>query len=454
MPSKLDILENVKMYSTDELIGYIKNGIVTFDELCNEADGCFPASARKEVEHKIARSEEEGLENSKSARSTVLTTPMIINDLLEKYSCYELAKLILNGKISFSSKDFLCSLAEDHNLVDFYFIRRLIENGYLNIEDIINAGIDKDFLSMLSNDFYPHFLSCPQTHKLPKNKVAEELYFFGLPYVGKISMLSMLLLSLRSSKDIQKMKIPYETEGASFAVCLMNVFSTSGVSKYPIRAHALVDETNYFDLNIKYCNYEKIFRFINFNENLAYLFYKRITGAIEVDTLKKESAYIDYKNNLVENRSINKKHLIFVIPYEERDIKIGNMGLQGYYDAMLYAMKEDKVFKSDIDNVSIIVTKVDRIKNKENLDSKVSNYLKNSWLLFYSHLEEICKEYLINGGKVTIIPFSCGESCFQNLVKIDFSLSNKMIKYLILDSFHQKASKRGKLFNFFNIFRR
>ena len=39
MPSKLAILENVDMYTADELVGYIKSGIVTFDELCDDTDG-------------------------------------------------------------------------------------------------------------------------------------------------------------------------------------------------------------------------------------------------------------------------------------------------------------------------------------------------------------------------------------------------------------------------------
>ena len=55
MPSKLAILENVDMYTADELVGYIKGGIVTFDELCNETDGCFPASVRKEVDNIVGK---------------------------------------------------------------------------------------------------------------------------------------------------------------------------------------------------------------------------------------------------------------------------------------------------------------------------------------------------------------------------------------------------------------
>lgn len=69
MPSKLAILENVDMYSVDELVGFVKSGIVTFDELCNETDGYFGASVRKEVERKIAGSEEEDWANAKTSKS-------------------------------------------------------------------------------------------------------------------------------------------------------------------------------------------------------------------------------------------------------------------------------------------------------------------------------------------------------------------------------------------------
>ena len=59
MPSKLAILENVGQYTADELVGYIKSGIVTFDELCDKTEGEFSVSVRKEVKRKIAGSEEE-----------------------------------------------------------------------------------------------------------------------------------------------------------------------------------------------------------------------------------------------------------------------------------------------------------------------------------------------------------------------------------------------------------
>ncbi len=53
MPKKEDILLNVDHYSVDQLVTYIKEGIVTFEELCEETDGEFSAQKRREVKRKI-----------------------------------------------------------------------------------------------------------------------------------------------------------------------------------------------------------------------------------------------------------------------------------------------------------------------------------------------------------------------------------------------------------------
>lgn len=76
MPNKLAILENVNMYSADELVRFIKDGIVTFEELCNDTDGCFSAAVRKDVAKKLKGSEEEDWQKAKESNSV---------DALEKY---------------------------------------------------------------------------------------------------------------------------------------------------------------------------------------------------------------------------------------------------------------------------------------------------------------------------------------------------------------------------------
>ena len=69
MPSKTAILDNVEAYSADELVEFIKSGIVTFEELCNETDGFFSAAVRKEVLQKLAGSEAEDWNSAKVSGS-------------------------------------------------------------------------------------------------------------------------------------------------------------------------------------------------------------------------------------------------------------------------------------------------------------------------------------------------------------------------------------------------
>jgi hypothetical protein len=69
MPSKIAIIENVDMYSAEELVGYIKGGIISFEELCKETEGYFPAKTRKEVERLLKGSEDEDWKRAVNSKS-------------------------------------------------------------------------------------------------------------------------------------------------------------------------------------------------------------------------------------------------------------------------------------------------------------------------------------------------------------------------------------------------
>ena len=75
MPSKQAIIDNIEEYTAVQLVDYIKDGIVTFEELCEETEGYFSASVRKEVKQLLAGSEEdEWLKASTSNSKEVLLT--------------------------------------------------------------------------------------------------------------------------------------------------------------------------------------------------------------------------------------------------------------------------------------------------------------------------------------------------------------------------------------------
>ncbi len=62
MAKKQSIIDNVAEYTPAELARYIRDGVVTFEELCDESE--FSASSRKEVKNLISNSEEEDWQNA------------------------------------------------------------------------------------------------------------------------------------------------------------------------------------------------------------------------------------------------------------------------------------------------------------------------------------------------------------------------------------------------------
>ena len=49
MPSKQDIIENIEKFEAHQLLKFINQGLITFDELVAETQGFFPANVRKEL---------------------------------------------------------------------------------------------------------------------------------------------------------------------------------------------------------------------------------------------------------------------------------------------------------------------------------------------------------------------------------------------------------------------
>ena len=58
MVSKQNILDNVAEYSAEQLVEYIQQGVVTFDELIKDTDGEFDAVKRKRVKELLDNADE------------------------------------------------------------------------------------------------------------------------------------------------------------------------------------------------------------------------------------------------------------------------------------------------------------------------------------------------------------------------------------------------------------
>ena len=69
MINKQNILDNVEFYSAEQLVEYIQQGIVTFDELVSDTDGDFDATKRKEVKQKLETGDSDAWDAAQNERT-------------------------------------------------------------------------------------------------------------------------------------------------------------------------------------------------------------------------------------------------------------------------------------------------------------------------------------------------------------------------------------------------
>ena len=72
MITKESIFDNIEEYDAPTLLQLIRQGIVTFDELCNETNGDFPAHVRRELQGMIANSEDNDWARAKGSNQIAL----------------------------------------------------------------------------------------------------------------------------------------------------------------------------------------------------------------------------------------------------------------------------------------------------------------------------------------------------------------------------------------------
>lgn len=69
MVNKQNILDNVEFYSADQLVDYIQQGIVSYEELVSETDGDFDANKRKEVKQKLESGDSDAWKYAKNTNT-------------------------------------------------------------------------------------------------------------------------------------------------------------------------------------------------------------------------------------------------------------------------------------------------------------------------------------------------------------------------------------------------
>lgn len=511
MPNKQAIIENVDMYSADELVKYIKAGIVTFKELCDETEGYFPASVRKEVEKKLSINEARQLLNSLKSRaaqqtsasawesvnknsedelrrfveenphdSHIMEAKKILNRLIRENfvnpgvdslksrileietdktvlakhdEIYKIVRSYLDGN-KLSHEDFLEILKKDNNLLGAQTLNKLIDTedkDYLSFEDLSTLGIDGRFISFLAKKKYPILFDPPKEKMEKINKLSTEAYFWGIPSSGKSCALGAILSVAKNGRVAKSMMMDNDCIGYGYMNRLSSLFSTTDVSVLPGGTPVSATYEMGFDLEDNEGKIHPI-TCMDLAGELMRCMYRSDAGE---NLNNQELETLDIVTNALinpETRTKNKKIHFFVMEYGAEEKEYGGLKQDVYLNGALQYIKRTGIFKNDTVAIYIIITKVDKAEDPhDQLGNVLKKYISENYGGFYNGLVRICNDYEINNGEVEVIPFSLGQVCLKDYCLFDERPAANIVRKLLERT---KGFKNDRFHRGLNIFKK
>ena len=496
MPSKEEIIDSIDQYGAREIVGFIKAGAVTFEELCEEAGQYFPATVRREVKSLLAQEIKEGKEEedwtkAKSSRSvealdTYLTnypkgkhraeareliqelkndTAPVDNDEAddaddeETYNKTSLKDDIerlwkdgadekeilehIQSECGNKAKDeVLALMREDPNVIPSGTLRMLCEGKIIKAKDLEGIGINRKFIEcMMKKEQRASFGISRRLDKI--NKQSTEVYFWGIPDSGKSCALGAILSTMYNGSVARSMSMDNDCQGYGYMTRLSDLFKGDGeVIALPEKTSTTATYEMGFDLEDNEMLRHPI-TCIDLAGELMRCMYKNDAGENMTDQDRETLETVT--NILIDNRTGNRKIHFFVLEYGAEKRKYDGLAQNVYIDAAMTYIERTGIFKKDTDAIFIMLTKVDKVKAEGSAKREIiREYICKNYQGFYNRLETLCRDNEINDGKVEIIPFSLGEVCMKYYCLFDDSAAKRIVQLLIDRTKGFKGGRRGR----------
>lgn len=339
-------------------------------------------------------------------------------------------------------------LKKDNNFINRNVVSSLVEKGIITERNLINAGIDQDFIDVISNNYFNLIENQVDTEEMENPSAIpegrQEIYFWGIPASGKTCAMGAFL-SAASSGEIADSLIPVlneESNGQEYLSQLSNTFQPGKISELPPGTNVDFVSEMSFDLIDKKKKRHPITLIDLPGEILNTM---RLKNENKDASLSSEQikGYEGMLKLLVNEKSKNSKIHIFVVEYggHDRSYK-GKTQAELLKHAMIHIEKKNVFSKSD--SVYILMTKADNaFKEDGNIYEILENYLFDNYKEFYNGLKYVTKGKI---NQIGFIPFTIGEVCFKNLCRFNSEFANDFVNLLLEETQGIQTGKIGKLF--------
>lgn len=437
------ILSHVDELSADQLVNFIKQGIVSLEEL------------RKT----------ELLDKSKYNKIKVLLKVVDMEDdntwnfyRNTEQGCREYLTRYPNGKNILEAKRKIDDFdqqrkeenAERNNLIERLRtnpnsftpagLRKFLDENKITTTDLLDAGIPNEIIIRLDNIVTPRVELGITPDSIPEGYT--EVYFWGIPGSGKTCALAAVLSTSTRMGYLEIANGP----GYDYMLKLQNIFSNK-ISFLP--AASPVDTTQYLPFTLKKPN-EKFYRSVSLIELSGEIFqcflYKNANKTLP------SSQHEETFNSLIRflNGSNRKLHFFFVDYNQGNDTDSAGYSQNQYLQAAttFFNDKRNNLFSKTTDAIYIVLTKSDLMPcKKSERVSQMKDYLQNeNFVAFVNSLRAKCDENSINAKRILGTPFALGKVYFQQICEFDPETSQNIIDILM----RRIAPKKQSILDVFN----
>ena len=440
------ILNSIDDLGAEQLANFIIQGIVTLKELQetqnldNTKRVAISKIIKKDEEEKIRFQEEREKGDSIAWEKIRYSNELALIDWIHNNPTNKYireAKDRVNyleeerRKLKKDKQNVLDKIKSNPNSYSPNQIKTLLKNGTIDEQDLLNCGIPQSAIANLEKIQAPFLQLGVTPTSIPDGYT--EVYFWGGVGSGKTCALGAVLQVADKKGYLNIATGP----GYLYANQLKNIFNENGIANDFLPAPSPVETTQYLPFTLKGPKESKS-RSVSLielsGEIFKCFFYKNANQQLP------SGSHENTFNSLnVFLKSNNRKVHFFFIDYDaENRPDMDGLKQSDYLSAASTYFKNNEVFGNTTDAIFVVLTKSDLLVDADGKSvpkNKVVEYavqhLNEHYLAFKETLKASCIKYGINGGVLTVEPFSLGKVYFKEICDFDSSAASNLVEILM-----------------------
>lgn len=461
--NKQYIFEHIDDLTAEQLANFIKQGTVTLQELrrTESLDNTKRVAITKllnadeQIQQRKLEEQEKSDEDAWEAvrySNEITLIDWINNNSGNKHIQEAKDKITFlleeREKIKIQKQSILDNIRRNPNKYNAKEIREFLKIGTISEQELLEyCNIPQSAINNLNNIKVPTLNLGFTPDSIPEGYT--EVYFWGYKGSGKTCALGAILHMAEKKGYLNIAAGP----GNRYATQLKNIFTDDGVANDFLPAPSPVETTQYLPFTLKSPNESKSrsVSLIELSGEVFLCFSHKIAGE-PFPTQSHENTFNSLNRYLKSN---NRKVHFFFIDYD-RENKPDDNGMKqsDYLAAASTYFKNNAVFGKTTDAIYVVLTKSDLmlddngnpISKEKRIEYAKKHLSGQNYLSFVNTLKENCKKYSINGGKLTVEPFSLGKVYFRDICDFDGTAAANKVDILM----ERIAGTKSSILDVFN----